>query len=249
MINRNNLFLFYTGEHICILYSGVSHSLLASHRWESPTPHCPITDGQGQQCHVQTGFKRMVSNTLLAKQPRFWNGKSKRSLGIKAAPGRISLSLRRQGSPRRCLTFAPHLKRRQEGGKQITDGSECSSLSVLWTIQNLIFAHDRDYGVPETLPTIAFQPMKLCYCRGCQVLWRNEAPGGGTSCLIPAQTNQPRALWPTWITLAATPHQVSLCLTWTQKPERGKNERKAKPQRPEFDFRKIKYTKKKETEI
>lgn len=177
-----NIYAFYTA--------------LASRRWESPTPRCPITDGQGQQCHVQTGFKRMVSNTLPAKQPRFWNGKSKRSLGIKAAPGGISLSLRRQGSPQHCLTFAPHLKRRQEGGKQITDGSECSSLSVLWTIQNLIFAHDpRIMGFLRPFPPLFFSLWSCC--RGCHVLWWNEAPGGGTNCLIPAQSNQPRALWPT----------------------------------------------------
>lgn len=98
----------------------------------------------------------MVSNTLLAKQPRFWNGKSKRRLGIKAAPGGISLSLRRQGSPQHCLTFASHLKRRQEGGKQITDGSEFSSLSVLWTVPNMISAHDKDYGALRPFPPLFF---------------------------------------------------------------------------------------------
>lgn len=41
LINRNNLFLFYTGEHIRILYSTVSHCLLASCRWEWPTPAVP----------------------------------------------------------------------------------------------------------------------------------------------------------------------------------------------------------------
>lgn len=67
--------------------------------------------------------------------------------------------------------------------------------------------------------------------------------------MIPAQSNQPHALWPIRITAAATPHGASVhSLKAEARKTTNEGERKAKPQRPEFDFRKIKYTKKQETE-
>lgn len=205
------------------------------------------------QCNNATfiwTLKRMVINTLLAIQPRFWNGKSKRSLGIKAAPGRISLSLLRQCSPRRCLTFAPHLKRRQEGGKQ-----------RLQTVQNFLHFRcfgqckiqspqwPRNYGVHETLRSFstreAAKPFgRVRHLAGEPAVWFWHL--WATSLMCCGQHGayqQPRHMWPQSV--------HSLCLTWRQTIERQlmRKKSKARTQMPMFHFRQIKYTKKEETEI
>ena len=79
LINTNNLFLFYSGEQTCTLYSKISSHLLANWRWELVT--CKFYSNTVQYCHIHIDFSFFfftVINTLLTKT-RFWNDKSNRS--------------------------------------------------------------------------------------------------------------------------------------------------------------------------
>lgn len=237
MINRNNLFLFYTGEHS--IYTAKYPITYWQVTGENHWCHVDSSQTTAQQYHVHMDFKKNGYQFLLAKQPRVWNGKSKRSLSMEAAPVRISLSLLHQCSPQRCLTSAPHLQRRQEGGKQ-----------RLQTAQNCL--HCQCFGQLNTISPMTqglwgpWDPKKFLYWRGCQVVRQSEAPGGGdwgggtpavwfwykaTSLMYCGQQGayqQPLHTWPQSV--------HSLCLTWRQTTERQLTREKAKREhsRPSF---------------